>query len=593
MRLDYKWQAAIVVAFGLFMAVLDVTIVSVALPQMQAYFHTNRDTITWVATAYLLAQAAVIPITGFISDRIGTKQVFLVALALFTAGSALCALSPTEGWLIAFRVFQGIGGGALFPVGFAIIFRIFPPAERGAASALIGVPVLLAPAFGPTIGGFFTQTFDWRAIFLINVPVGVFAFIASVMVLHGGARERVESDLGATPARQRFDIAGLLLSMVGFTAVVYGISEAALTSWTDRTVVISLVIGGVLLVAFVINELLVADPVMDVRLFRNYTFTTSNVLIWVVAGFLFASLYLLPIFFQNVQAYSPLQSGEFVILQGVGAAVSSAIAGRFYNRVGPRILVTLGFVLVTIGSYGLTQLHVNTSWQSLQLWLLVRGFGLGFTNIPLQTLAVSVVSNRAMARASSLINVTRQVFGAVGITVLTTIFVQETKNYATTLAPQVKTATAAYVTQQVKAATQQAVTHFTSGSPVDPTTPLGKLTATCSAPYGITAPQHTAQIQACVQQTTQQFAQHYAATYAAQHGPQLAAQFAAKYVAEHVVPVAQVHGINVAFVVSTIGCAVAIVLALFLGKDPAVEAAKRSEARGEMAPEARPAMIGE
>jgi EmrB/QacA subfamily drug resistance transporter len=593
MRVDYKWRAAIVVAIGLFMAVLDITIVSVALPQMQAYFHTNRDTITWVATAYLLAQAAVIPITGFISDRVGTKLVFLVALTLFTVGSALCAFSPTEGWLIAFRVFQGIGGGALFPVAFAIIFRVFPPTERGAASALIGVPVLLAPAFGPTIGGFFTQTFDWRAIFLINVPVGVVAFIGSLLVLHGGARERAESGLGAAPARQRFDIAGLVLSMVGFTALVYGISEAALSSWSDRTVVISLVTGSVLLVAFVINELVVADPVMDVRLFGNYTFAAANLLTWVVSGFLFASIYLLPIFYQNVQGHSPLQSGEFVIVQGLGAAFATVIAGRLYNQVGPRGLVSFGFILVTVGTYGLTKLSVNTTWQSMQIWLLVRGLGLGFTNIPLQTLAVSVVSNRAMARASSLINVTRQVFGAVGITVLTTIFVQQTKNYATTLAPQVKAATTAHVTQQVKAATQLAVTQFTSGSPADPTTPLGKLTATCSAPYGIAAPQHTAQIQACVQQTTQQFAQHYAATYAAQHGPQLAAQFAAKYVAENVVPVAQVHGINVALMVSTIGCAVAIVLALFLGKDPAVEAAKRAAARGEVTPEARPAMIGE
>src|SRR5215469_1970467 len=230
MRLDYKWRAAIVVAIGLFMGVLDVTIVSVALPQMQQYFHTDRDTITWVATAYLLAQAAVIPVTGFVSDRFGSKAVFMTALALFTVGSGLCAISPSEQWLIAFRVFQGIGGGALFPVAFAIIFRIFPPTERGPASALIGVPVLLAPAFGPTIGGYFTQAFDWRAIFLINLPIGVIAFIGCLVVLHGGARERAESGLGEAagePAtRRRFDVVGLLLSMAGFTILVYGITEA-------------------------------------------------------------------------------------------------------------------------------------------------------------------------------------------------------------------------------------------------------------------------------------------------------------------------------------------------------------------------------
>lgn len=546
MRLDYKWRAAIVVALGLFMGVLDVTIVSVALPQMQTYFHTDRDTITWVATGYLLAQAAVIPIVGVLSDRFGTKNVYLTALAIFTVGSALCALAPTEQWLIAFRVFQGIGGGALFPVAFAIVFRVFPPTERGAASALIGVPVLLAPAFGPTIGGFFTQTWDWRAIFLINLPVGVVAFIGCLAVLHSGARERAESGLDASAgqplARQRFDAVGLALSMVGFTALVYGISEAAVTSWTDRNVVIALVVGAVLLVAFVFNELRVSDPVMDVRLFRIYSFAVANVLTWAVSGFLFASLYLLPIFFQNVQNYSPLQSGEFVIVQGLGAAVATFIAGRLYNRVGPRTLVALGFALVTIGTYPFTQVTVTTTWQSLQVWLVIRGLGLGLTNIPLQTLAVAAISNRAMARASSLINVTRQVFGAVGITALTTIFVQQTKDKATELAAQ-----------------------YTSGSPRDPTTPLGRIAAACAKPFGATAPQHVAQIQACVQQT----------------------------VAHAVAPQAQTFGITVAFTVSTIGCAAAMVLALFIGKDPAIEAAKRAAARGEAAQEAQPRVMGE
>ena len=546
MRLEYKWQAAIVVAIGLFMGVLDVTIVSVALPQMQAYFHTDRDTITWVATAYLLAQAVVIPVTGLVSDRFGTKNVYLTALAIFTVGSALCAVAPTEQWLIAFRVLQGIGGGALFPVAFAIIFRVFPPTERGGASALIGVPVLLAPAFGPTIGGFFTQTWDWRAIFLINLPVGVLAFIGCLRVLHSGARERAESGLDAPDgqpiARQRFDAVGLALSMVGFTALLYGISEAAVTSWTDQKVVFSLVVGAVLLVAFVFNELRVSDPVMDVRLFRIYSFTVANVLTWVVSGFLFGSLYLLPIFFQNVQNYSPLQSGEFVIVQGLGAAVATLIAGRLYNRVGPRTLVAVGFALVTIGTFAFTQLDVNTTWQSLQIWLLIRGLGLGLTNIPLQTLAVSAISNRAMARASSLINVTRQVFGAVGITALTTVFVQQTKDKATSLAAQ-----------------------YTSGSPLDPTTPLGKIAASCAKPFGATAQQHTTQIQACVQQT----------------------------VAHAVAPQAQTYGITVAFAVSTVGCAVAIVLALFIGKDPSIEAAKQAAARSDTAPEARPMVMGE
>src|SRR6266700_6913138 len=173
MTQGYRWRVAAVVALGLFMAILDNTIVSVTLPQMQKAFHTDFETITWVASAYFLAQAAVIPIVGYLSDRIGSKLVFLTALILFTLGSVLCALAPTKEALIAFRVFQGIGGGALLPIAFSIIFRIFPPTERGPATAIIGVPLLLAPAFGPTIGGYLSTTFDWSAIFIVNIPIGI------------------------------------------------------------------------------------------------------------------------------------------------------------------------------------------------------------------------------------------------------------------------------------------------------------------------------------------------------------------------------------------------------------------------------------
>ncbi len=597
MRLDYKWRAAIVVAIGLFMAVLDNTIVSVALPQMQTYFQTDRETINWVATGYFLAQAAIIPITGYLSDRIGTRTVFLTALAFFTIGSGMCAVAPDEHMLIAFRVLQGIGGGALFPTAFAVVFRVFPPAERGPAGAVIGVPVLLAPAFGPTIGGYLTTTFDWRAIFTINLPVGVLAFVLAARILRGRAASSAETGEPA-PDRGRFDGLGLVLAMAGFTLLVYGVTEAGTYGWNDvafqhfnfggytldMSVLRYLIAGGVLLAAFVVTELVVSDPVMDLRLFLNYTFAATNVLTWVVSGFLFSSLFLLPIFFQNVQGHSPLESGEYVIVQGLSAAVATIISGRLYNRVGPRILTTLGFALVTAGTYGFTQLTPTTSWQSLQLWMVLRGLGLGFANIPLQTLMLSVVSNRLMARASSLANVLRQVFGAIGLTVLTTIFVQQTTDYATKQSASVSAATQAAIQQ----ATQQAVQQYTSGSPLDPTTPLGKLVATCSAPFGSTAPAHTAQIQTCVQQMTQQYAQQYAQSYTAQH----AAQIAQQYAQQHVVPMATTQGLNAAFLISTIGCAVAIVLSLFIGRDPNLVALKRAEARGETI-QPHPVVIGE
>src|SRR5207245_11416879 len=201
----YKWQASLILALGLFMPILDNTIVSVTLPQMLKAFHTDFETITWVVTGYFLAQAAVIPIVGYLSDRIGTKFVFLASLALFTVGSALCAFAPTKELLIAFRLIQGIAGGALLPIAFAIIYRIFPPTERGPATAIIGVPLLLAPAFGPTIGGYLSTTFDWSAIFIVNIPIGIVAFLLALVLLRGRVLER-EANGETQPERKRFDV---------------------------------------------------------------------------------------------------------------------------------------------------------------------------------------------------------------------------------------------------------------------------------------------------------------------------------------------------------------------------------------------------
>jgi EmrB/QacA subfamily drug resistance transporter len=547
MRLDYKWRAALVVALGLFMAVLDNTIVNVALPQMQAFFNTDRQTITWVATAYFLAQAAVIPITGYLSDLIGTKTIFFTALLFFTVGSGLCAIAPSEGFLIGFRVLQGIGGGALFPTAFAIVFRVFPPAERGPAGALIGVPVLLAPAFGPTIGGYLTTTFDWRAIFTVNLPVGVIALILTALVLRGHEADRAIMAEGApsepSPRPKRFDVTGLLLAMTGFTAAVYGISEAGSQGWNDTifqnfslggltiqmSVLRYLIIGGGLLLLFVINELIVSDPVMDVRLFLNYTFTMANLLMWGVSAFLFGTLLLLPVFFENVQGHSALSTGEILIPAGLASAVATALSGRLYNVVGPRFLAAIGFALIVVGTYGFTKLGVNTDSTSLQPWLILRGLGLGFSNIPLQTLALSVISNRDMARASSLSNVTRQVFGAVGISSLTTYFTQQTATYG----------------NQIKAAFQQAQQTFTP-----PTTGAA---GECFRAVGANA------------QALQQCAAQHAAT----------------------------SGLNDTFVITMFGCAVCVVLALLVGRDPAVRAAKEAAKRGEKVAERQPAVMGD
>ena len=514
MRLTYRWQATIVIALGLLMAILDSTIVSVVLPQIATAFHTDYQTITWVGTGYFLANAAVIPIVGYLSDRVGGKTMFLLSLAIFTVGSALCVIAPTATWLIIFRILQGLGGGALVPLAMAMIFRLFDPTERAGAIVLLMVPLLLGPAFGPTLGGYLATNFSWNAIFTINLPLGIVAFALSFLVLRGKAAEASDE-----PGKKGFDLFGLVLSMAGFSAFVYGITEAGSRGWSDATVIAFLAAGGVLLIACIIVELLVKDPVMDVRLFRSYTFTMANLLQWATVAVLFGSLFLVPFFFEQVEGLSALAAGEILITQGLAMAVGLAIGGKLYNKVGPRILSVAGVAIVAISMIGFTRLEVTTTGADLQLWLILRGLGLGLVGQALQTLAVSAVSNQRMAKATSLISATKTVFGAIGVAIFT-----------------------AYLTQQ-------SATHARAIAAGLQTRPASGVAATCLQQSG----QHAQALQACV--------------------------------AQHAVTM----GLNDTFLLSLIGCAICTALAFFLGRDPALEAAKQARKRGETVEERQPA----
>jgi EmrB/QacA subfamily drug resistance transporter len=496
--MDYKWRAAVVVALGLFLSVLDSTIVSVALPAMRQTFHTDFNTITWVVSAYFLAQAAVIPITGYLSDRVGTRAIFLTAMGVFILGSALCALSGNEKVLIASRVVQGIGGGALFPTSFAIAYRAFPRDEWGRATAIIGVPVLLAPSLGPLIGGWLTSSFDWQAIFVINIPIGLLALAAGAAFL----RRRAE-DAGAERIEPtgRFDIPGFILAIAGFTVLVYGLTEAGIEGWGSSIAVRALAISAVLLAALVVFELRARNPVLDMRIFRYLTFSRAIVLIWLVTGFYYGSLFLIPFFFEKVEGLSPLTSGEIMIAQGVAAAIGIAAGGELYNKIGPRPMAVVGMASLALSGIGFTHLSVTSTGLSLQLWLALRGLGLGLTTTPLQNLALSVVDRRDLTRSTSLINVSRQVFSAAGVAALAAFVAQRAAHFAATASGALHSG------------------HVTGG-----------IATACAHAGAATA--------GCIQQ--------------------------------HAVT----DGLNEAFMIGLIACAAAVVLALVVGRDPALEALK-------------------
>lgn len=449
MNTEGKYIIALTAALGLIMAILDNTIVNVALVPMADAFKTDLSTIEWVVTGYFLAQAAVIPVSGYFSTRFGIKRLFMICLALFTLGSVFCGMAQSETMLIGFRVLQGLGGGALFPLAQAIAFGAFSPQERAAASAIVGVPVLLAPTFGPTIGGWLTVNFGWSSIFFVNLPVGILAITLAWFVLPAD-KARESSD------RRGFDYAGLALVTLGVLAVVYAFSLVSqvmpgtrtptnpsgdLYGWGYWLVWALLGVGLALLAAFAVYELRFSkDPVLDLRLFKRFEFTMASVVSWVNASVVFGSLFLLPVFFQQIRIpnLSALDAGIALIPQGIASAISVALGGWLYHRVGVRWMVFTGGLLLALSSYLLTQITNTSDAWSLMPALITRGFGFGFTLIPVQTLALQSITGAALPKASSLFNVTRQIFSSVGVAGTITFFVQQSVFHGTQLANQLR-----------------------------------------------------------------------------------------------------------------------------------------------------------
>jgi EmrB/QacA subfamily drug resistance transporter len=314
-------RVAIVVILGLIMSVLDTTIVNVALKDLSTDLHSSLSGIQWVITGYLLSLAAVIPITGWAVRRYSARRLYLIALVVFTVGSAMCGLAANSQELIFFRVLQGIGGGMLTPIGQMILVKAAGPRNLPKVMSLIGVPIVLAPVFGPTIGGLLLQTVGWQWIFEVNVPVGILALVLALRLLP-------HDEAGADEAG-RLDVLGLALAALGVVGITYGLSESATAgSVLSGSVVIPIVGGLVLVSLFVMRSLRISYPVLDLSLFRNPAFRAASVVTFCLGAALFGAMILLPLYFQDVLGDSALKTGLLLIPQGLGSGVGMFASGR-------------------------------------------------------------------------------------------------------------------------------------------------------------------------------------------------------------------------------------------------------------------------
>ncbi len=420
--LAYKWQVLATVIFGLFMVILDTTAVNVAFQALRQDLNASLNDAQWIISVYVLSIGISTPLAGYLADRFGIKRIYLSGLTIFVIGSLLSGLAPNLWLLVAARALQGIGGGITFPLGIALLLGTFPAAEQGLALGIFGIAALVAPALGPIVGGWLVDQNMWRLIFFINPPIGLLGVWLGSRLLRERKSER----------KPAFDTLGLVTEIVGFGSMLYATSIAATQGWTAPGVLVWFGVGAVGLVLFAIVELYIArEPLLDLRLFRRRIFLNASLLGYVSVVALFGAEFLLPVYLQALRGRTAFETGLILLPMALTGGIATPLAGRLYDKVGPRVLVGVGFSLLLVNTWQLSLLQADTPIEHILFLLALRGIALGLTVQTTLVTALSVVPLRDLARGSSLTNATRGVFQSVGVAVLATVL-------ASTVSPQVQ-----------------------------------------------------------------------------------------------------------------------------------------------------------
>jgi EmrB/QacA subfamily drug resistance transporter len=410
----HVWRIVAVVILGAIMSVLDTTIVNVALHDLSGDLHASLDSIQWVITGYLLSLAAVIPITGWAVRRFGARRLYLIALVVFTAGSALCGLAWSSTSLIFFRVLQGVGGGMLTPIGQMILVKAAGPKNLPKVMSAIGIPIVLAPVFGPTLGGLLLQDAGWQWIFMINVPVGIVAFTLGLRLLpreHAGVE-----DAG------RLDFAGLILAAAGTVGITYGLSESnAAGSLASSKVLIPFLVGLALVAAFVTRARRIDYPLLDLSLFRNRGFTAASVVTFCLGGALFGAMILMPLYFQTVRGEDAIDTGLLLIPQGIGGGLGMFLSGRATERFGAGMTSVVGAAILVVATVPFVLITAGSSFVLIGAAMVLRGIGIGLAIMPAMTAAFAVLEPDQVNDAAPQLTVLQRVGGSLGTAIIAVV----------------------------------------------------------------------------------------------------------------------------------------------------------------------------
>ena len=420
-----KWTITGAVMLVTVMQVLDVTVTNVALPHIQGSLSAAVDEVSWVLTSYLAANAIILPATGWLASVLGRKRLFLTCTVMFTLASILCGLAPNIETLLIARFLQGIGGGPLMPLAQAIMWEIFPLRQRGMAMAAWGVGIMMAPIFGPTLGGWISDNWSWRWIFYINLPIGVVGFLVAGAVLF---------DPWYLKKPGRIDAIGLVLMAVGFLSFQLFLDQGERNEWFHSSFILALAVLAVLaLVAFVVRELTADEPILDLSAYTDRNFAAGSIIMLTVMIGFFSSMVLLALFTQKVLGYDAWTSGLVLAPGGVGNLLSLIAAGRLITRMDQRWLLALGCLLNAYATYEMSTITLGADYWALAWPRLVQGVGIGFIFVPLNTVALATISREKMGNATVLLNVVRNLGGAIGVALLTTLLARRSQTHQSTL----------------------------------------------------------------------------------------------------------------------------------------------------------------
>lgn len=419
---SYKWAALFVVVIGTFMVMLDSSIVNIAIPKMMNVFGSDLDAVKWILTGYTLTMGAVVPITGFLSDTFGVKKLFIFALGFFTIGSFLCGFAWSNNAMVVFRVIQAVGGGAIMPVGMTYIMQVFSVSERGKALGFWGISAMAAPAIGPTLGGYIIQYMDWRFIFYVNVPIGIFGVIFASILL---------KDAPMKPFKGNFDYIGFFSSIAGIVSLLYVLGEGNTIDWGNVKYPLLLAFGCFSLMIFVVNELMHPEPLLDLRVFKIYNFTLSQFITGITTLAMMGGVYVLPLFLQNLRGYTAMETGLILFPSAIASGLMMPISGAIFDRFGAKIVTVPGLLVLAYATYKMSQFNLDTPALTITLIASLRGFGLGLAMMPVNTAAMNAVPRHLYGKATALQTTVRNIMSAVAITFMTTIISNRSSyNYA-------------------------------------------------------------------------------------------------------------------------------------------------------------------